>query len=181
VPEERLAEAAARVRRTGSWASAAAAANAPDAGVGADAARRAVRTEGEVALAGPALVVELRPNANIASGRAGHSFGATLRERLPGSEEIVLDERSFEAGRVLAARRERSLVVVVRDPQRHAWMRDAAGELFAGNQDGIVVDIGFPSGRPPGAGGYVVTYGGSRAGFEAAVERMLAPNAVGVA
>ena len=45
---------------------------AVDAAVGAGAARRALVVEGDVALAGGAAIVELRPRANIAAGEAEH-------------------------------------------------------------------------------------------------------------
>jgi beta-N-acetylhexosaminidase len=60
-------------------------------------------------------------------------------------------------------------VIVVRDAHRHAWMREAVD----GNPGCIVVEIGLPLWRPPGARGYIATYGGGRASFEAAVAHLV--------
>ena len=75
LPEERLAEAAARVERVGRWTA--------SAGIGLEAARRALHVEGSVELTRPALVVELVPEATIAAGPAGHTFGEILAARSP--------------------------------------------------------------------------------------------------
>ncbi|HYT25493.1 MAG TPA: glycoside hydrolase family 3 N-terminal domain-containing protein, partial [Actinomycetota bacterium] len=135
--EERLAEAAARVARVGTWAAGFRA--EPGAGPGAgppagrpgprrgdpeaglDAARRAVRAEGSVRVGTGAVVVELRPGASIAVGNVPWGVGDLLASRDPTVEVI----RCAEGGRVeghppdaaaLAARAAgRPLVLVVRD------------------------------------------------------------------
>ena len=61
-------------------------------------ARRALRAEGDLSLAGPPLVVELRPRANIAAGDAEHSVGSVLAERLPGTEAVALTETDRRPG-----------------------------------------------------------------------------------
>jgi beta-N-acetylhexosaminidase len=143
VPEERLREAAARVRRVAEWARPTN--GSPDREVGAHAARRALLVEGETSFAAPPRIVELRPVANIAAGEAEHSLGAlVVREGEP----------------VPAAD-----VYVVRDAHRHAWMREAS------DVDGaVVVEIGLPLWRPARARGFVATHGGSRASYAAAAE-----------
>jgi len=161
--EGRLREAAARVARVG--------AREPlpglrDLDAARLAARRAIELEGEVALASPPLVVELRPAANIAAGEAEHSLGAVI----PGAEEIVLDESTAAPDRVERMRAGRPLVVVLRDAHRHAWMRDLTDTLAPT----VAVETGVPLWRPPHAGGYVVTHGGSRVSYEA-VAAVLAP------
>ena len=142
VPEERLAEAAARVRRVAAWAASPRSATV-DVDTGREAARRALLIEGDVALDGPAEVMQLEPEANIAAGKIVHS----LADVLPSSE----------GGR---------LVIVVRDAHRHAWMRERVGA----HPEAIVVETGLPYWRPPAARGYVATYGGSRASLEAVAE-----------
>ncbi len=154
LPEERLAEAAARVERVGRWTA---------SGVGLEAARRALRVEGDVELTGPALVVELIPEVTIAAGPAGHTFGAILAARRPGTETLVIHEPAE------VARRDRQLVVVIRDAHRHAWEREVAQRLADG---AIVIDLGVPVWRPGGAAGTVVTYGAGRANMLAAAERL---------
>jgi beta-N-acetylhexosaminidase len=149
VSEERLAQAAERVRRVATWG----ASPSPmpvDSEAGQDAARRALHVEGDVTLDSPAEIVELRPESNVAAGRARHS----LADVLP----------STAGGR---------LVIVVRDAHRHPWMRDRV----EAQPEAIVVETGLPHWRPPAARGYVATYGGSRASFEAVAE-LLQPRVV---
>src|SRR5205814_4094124 len=120
-----------------------------DREAGAEAARRAVRVEGETSLSGEPLVVELRPEATIAAGEARHGLGGIeVREgeRLPPLHDL---------GRV---------VTVVRDAHRHAWQREL---VPAGT---IVVETGLPEWRPPAARGWIATYGAGRANLEAAAE-----------
>ena len=146
MPEERLAEASGRVRRVATWASSPRATEA-DHSVGREAARRALRVEGDVVLERPAEIVELRPEANIAAGKSAHS----LADALPSSE----------GGQ---------LVLVVRDAHRHPWMR----EQVEAHPEAIVVETGLPHWRPASARGYVATYGGGRASIEAVAELLQA-------
>jgi beta-N-acetylhexosaminidase len=143
VPEERLREAAARVRRVAEWAR-----PAPleaDRSVGADAARRALWVEGDASFDAPPRIVELRPVANIAAGEAEHSLAAAVvREGEPVPDADVY---------------------VVRDAHRHPWMREAADVPGA-----VVVEVGLPLWRPTRARGYVSTHDGSRVAYEAAAE-----------
>jgi beta-N-acetylhexosaminidase len=146
VPADRLAEAAARVRRVAGWT--ASPVTAPvDEDPGRDAARRALRAEGDVTLDGPAEIVELRAEPNIAAGEAAYS----LADLVP----------STAGGR---------MVLVVRDAHRHAWMR----EQVDAHPEAIVVETGLPYWRPVRARGYLATYGRSRASLEAVAERLLA-------
>ena len=147
VPEERLREAAARVAETAAWAS------SPrphrDREAGAEAARLALRVEGDVSLNGEPLVVELRPEATIAAGEARHGLGGILvreGEQLPPLDDL------------------RRVVIVVRDAHRHAWQRDL---VPAGT---LVVETGVPEWRPPDARGWIATYGAGRVNLEAAAE-----------
>jgi beta-N-acetylhexosaminidase len=145
--EERVLEAASRVAGTAEWA----ASPRPhrDREAGAEAARRALRVEGDTSLSGEPLVVELRPEATIAAGEAMHGPGGIeVRE---GEQLPPLDD----LGRV---------VVVVRDAHRHAWQR----ELVPAGV--IVVETGLPEWRPPAARGWIATYGAGRANLEAAAE-----------
>src|SRR2546429_3934111 len=74
VDVERLREAAGRVAKLAAWARPQA--QAADRAAAVEAARRAVRVEGDVSLDGAARIVELRPAANIAAGEFEHAFGA---------------------------------------------------------------------------------------------------------
>jgi beta-N-acetylhexosaminidase len=141
------------------------------AAIGAEAARRALRIEGELpsALSG-AHVVELDRPANIAAGTVPWGLAAALAAldhsttaaRLPESTD-----RSAVAG-ALAAAAHRPLVVVVRDPQRRPAQVALLGTLLAARPDAVVVDMGWPDERPPGSAARIVTFGASRASGEAA-------------
>jgi beta-N-acetylhexosaminidase len=147
VPEDRLREAAARVAELAAWAS------SPrphrDREAGADAARRALRVEGDPTLSGDPVFVELRPEATIAAGEAGRGFGGIqVREgdTLPPLADL---------GRV---------VMVVRDAHRNAWQREL---VPAGT---IVVETGLPEWRPPDARAWIATYGAGGANLEVAAQ-----------
>jgi beta-N-acetylhexosaminidase len=142
VDEARLREAAARVDRLAAWARPQP--ETADRAVAVEAARRAVRVEGDISIDGGARIVELRPVANIAAGELEHGLGAVVRE---GEPVPVAD------------------VYVVRDAHRHEWMRTAADVEGA-----IVVETGLPVWRPTRARGYVAAFGASRASLEAVTE-----------
>jgi len=150
LPLDRLEEAAGRVDALAGWA----AAPTPVAvtpSVGFDAARRAVRVDGDSRLDGPAQVVELLPEPNIAAGLHEHSLAAAL-----GASE--------GNGR---------LVIVVRDAHRHDEARRETERLLAEHPDAIVVETGLPVWRPPTARTYVTTNGAGRVNLEAAAEFLL--------
>jgi beta-N-acetylhexosaminidase len=150
--EERLREAAERVAELAAWVS-----PRPfsDREAGAEAARRAVRVEGDPSLGGDPLVVELWPEATIAAGPAEHGLGEILAARTIRLREG--DELSPLEG---------SVVFVVRDAHRYAWQRELVPP------GSVVIETGVPEWRPPAARGYVATYGAGRANLEAAAERL---------
>ena len=144
VPEDRLRDAAGRIRSLAGWAR-------PDAGSperteAADAARRALEIAGDVAVGETPRVIELRPTANIAAGEAAHGLGGA---------SVVREGEPVPAADVY----------VVRDAHRHAWMRAAVDTPGA-----VVVEIGLPVWRPTRSRGYVATHGGGGASLHAAEE-----------
>ena len=144
--EERLREAAGRVE-----ALALSIPGTPRDGevpriVGLEAARRAIRSEGEVALRRRARVVELLPEPSIAAGEARHGLASLLGSADDGQ-----------------------LVVVVQDAHRHPLQRRQAEELLASEPDAVLVELGVPEWRPP-TSGYVATHGRGRVNLEAAAE-----------
>jgi beta-N-acetylhexosaminidase len=159
VPEERLAEAAARVAavRVGGTPA------QPDRAVGLEAARRALLVEGEPPGEGPLLVVELAPPPTIAAGEVP----ASLASRLPGAEQVVLRECS-EAPPL----NDRRLVVVLRSAHLHEWQRRLAARLLE-QAPGVVVETGVPVWRPSEAAAYIATYGAARVNLDAAAERLM--------
>jgi beta-N-acetylhexosaminidase len=148
--EGRLHEAAARVAALSAWTSPR---HLVDRESGAEAARRALRVDGDPSLGVEPLVVELWPEATIAAGPARHGLGEIL-----GVRTVRLHEGDplppLEGG----------VVFVVRDAHRHAWQREL---VPAGS---VVLETGLPEWRPPDARAYVATYGAGRANLEAAAE-----------
>jgi beta-N-acetylhexosaminidase len=150
--EERLHEAAGRVATLAEWTS-----PQPerDREVGAEAARRALRVEGDPSLDGEPLVVELWPEPTIAAGPARHGIGKILGARTMRLREGDSLPPLDHPGRV---------VFVVRDAHRHAWQRELV------SPGAVVVETGFAEWRPPGARACIATYGAGRVNFEAAAE-----------
>ena len=161
VPEERLVEAAARVAGISGTR---VRPDVPDRGVGAAAAARAVRTDGDVRLTRAPIVVELRPEPTIAVDARNGGLGDALASRLP-ETRITRD--------MAQPTNDGQLVVVLQDAHRHEWQREAATRLVAAAPDAIVVEVGLPVWRPEGAAGYVATHGAAKVNVEAAVERLL--------
>ncbi|MFG2971703.1 glycoside hydrolase family 3 protein [Streptomyces sp. NPDC048331] len=173
LPEERLADAAARVRALAAWTRGA----RPDArpegsrasGIGQTAARRAVLVTGSAKPLTAPYVATLAPVANIAVGdETPWGVAAELAELLPGTEAGVFPEGS-RAEDVLAAAGDRTVVAVVRDAHRHPWMTEALDALVEARPDTVVVEMGLPRARPRGAL-YIATHGASRVCGRAAAE-----------
>jgi beta-N-acetylhexosaminidase len=173
--EARLAEAASRLRNVATAFPVRGGQPQSSAGVGAAAARRALRIEGDPRLAEPATVVELRPEPLVAAGEQAFGLGDALRTRGKVAT-VVRAERSGNAleplQRGFAGGEERPLVLILRDAHRHEWQRAAAEELLARRPDAVVVETGLAVWRPPHSGAYVVTQGAGRVNLEAAAEAL---------
>ncbi|WP_306323426.1 MULTISPECIES: glycoside hydrolase family 3 protein [unclassified Streptomyces] len=173
--EERLADAAERVRGLAKWATASrrtVAASAGDPEVGLVAARRAVTVThgGGAPLApGPLHVAAFTPVANIAVGdETPWGVAAELERLLPGT--TTGSYTGADAGRdALAAAGERRVVAVVRDEHRHPWMARALDDLLATRPDTVVVEMGIPQAAPRGAL-HIATHGAARVCGVAAAE-----------
>ncbi|MGW6751276.1 glycoside hydrolase family 3 protein [Streptomyces sp. NPDC055006] len=180
LPEERLADAAARVRSLARWTSEPGAAEhsggAPDSGIGLVAARRAVTvTRGEHAapVTEPPYVAAFTPVANIAVGdETPWGVAAELERLLPGTETGSFSGADAGAA-ALAAAGDRRIVAVVRDAHRHAWMAQALDTLLAARPDTVVVEMGVPQAPPRGAL-HVATHGAARVCGLAAAEVIVA-------
>ncbi|MER7778478.1 glycoside hydrolase family 3 N-terminal domain-containing protein [Streptomyces sp. NPDC096191] len=179
LPEERLADAADRVRALSRWTVAnrpdARTAGAPDEEVGLRAARRALRvtaTEGFGPLTAPPFVAAFTPVANIAVGdETPWGVAAELRRLLPGTEtgSFTGPDAGHEA---LAAAGTRRVVAVVRDEHRHPWMAAALDTLLAARPDTVVVEMGVPRAEPRGSL-HLATYGAARVCGRAAAEAVV--------
>jgi beta-N-acetylhexosaminidase len=154
VPEERLAAAARRVGELAAWTSPC---PLEDREAGAEAARRALRVEGDPGVGADPLVLELRAEPTIAAGESDHGLGELL-----GAETIRLHEGDalppLDSGR--------PLVLVLRDAHRHEWQR----ELVV--PGAVVVETGVPEWRPEAARAFVATNGPGRANLAAAAEAL---------
>ncbi|GAA3296593.1 glycoside hydrolase family 3 protein [Streptomyces cinereospinus] len=175
--EERLADAAERVRALAAWTAEAARARAvgrpaPDGEVGLRAARRALRVTGAAGftpLTAAPYVAALTPVANIAVGEeTPWGVAAELAALLPGTGAGTF-AGDVAGGAVLAAAGERRIVAVVRDEHRHAWMATALDTLLRARPDTIVVEMGVPQAPPRGAL-HIATYGAARVCGRAAAE-----------
>ncbi|SEU42562.1 glycoside hydrolase family 3 protein [Nonomuraea wenchangensis] len=200
LPEERLADAARRVRELATWAAASSGGSAaagtgsrdggpgsggsrdgvpgPGDGLGLVAARRAVQVTRRSAapvlpLSGPASVVELAPEMNLAIDKGTPwGVGEPLSRLLPGTTVARLTAAEATGAaleRLLGAAIGRPLVVVVRDAHRYAWQGEALRHLLSARPDAVVVEMGLPARADLGAA-HVSTYGSARVCGQAAAE-----------
>ena len=181
--EERLAEAAGRVRALGAWArgrGGPGVEGTPDPRVGLAAARRALRVTAvgpHRPPAGPVYVAALAPAANIAAGEQSWGPAAELARLLPGTGSGTYREAdtttpggmSHLVENVVKAAGDRPLVVVVRDVHRHRWMAGALHALLDSRPDAVVVETGVPQAPPCGAL-HIATHGAARVCAQAAAE-----------
>ncbi|MEU9785595.1 glycoside hydrolase family 3 N-terminal domain-containing protein [Streptomyces phaeochromogenes] len=195
LPEERLADAAARVRALAAWTDSttrsastpstpSSAGSAVGSGAGSEvgshartdvglvAARRALKvTRGAhfAPVTEAPYVAALTPVANIAVGdETPWGVAAELRRLLPGTETgSFTGERA--GAEALAAAGSRRVVAVVRDAHRHTWMAEALDFLLAARPDTVVVEMGVPQSPPRGAL-HIATHGAARVCGLAAAE-----------
>ncbi|MEV0173327.1 glycoside hydrolase family 3 protein [Streptomyces sp. NPDC050803] len=173
LPEERLAEAAERVRSLARWTTATPAAEVearPE--IGLTAARRALRVtapQPHEPLTEAPYVAALTPVANIAVGdETPWGVAAELAELLPGTQTATYtDETAARA--TLEAAGPRRIVAVVRDEHRHPWMSKTLDTLLRERPDTIIVEMGVPQSPPRGAL-HIATHGAARVCGRAAAE-----------
>lgn len=169
LPEERLAEAAARVRALSAWHAAQAplrdkALAEPDDPAGLEAARAALTVTGTARLTGPPLVVEVNTRHSQAVDPATPTgVTAALAAVLPGTRRVQL-----EPGAALPPLGTGPAVLVVHDAARHSWVRERIDQAVRERPDVIVIDTGIPA-EPTGAT-HVATHGISRVSAQAAAE-----------
>ncbi|WP_188191058.1 glycoside hydrolase family 3 protein [Nonomuraea sp. SYSU D8015] len=169
LPEERLAEAAGRVRALSDWYAARTALREKaradvDPDVGLEAARAALTTTGAATLDRGPLVVEINVRHSQAVDPATPTgITAALTALLPGTAMVRIGPDGE-----LPPFDDRPLVLVVHDAARHAWVRDVVAKAVAARPDAIVVDTGIPG--PPAGAAHVATHGISRVSAQAAAE-----------
>ncbi|WP_225095532.1 glycoside hydrolase family 3 protein [Streptomyces sp. CoH27] len=179
LPEERLADAAARVRDLARWTAEARGAGtdtAPHPEIGLIAARRALRVTRTAAVSplnSPLYVAQFEPARNIAVGdQTPWGVAAELERLLPGTTAGSYTGDGA-AAEVLAAADGRRIVAVVRDEHRHPWMGAALDTLLAARPDTVVVEMGLPQAAPRGAL-HIASYGAARVCGVAAAEAVVA-------
>jgi beta-N-acetylhexosaminidase len=121
-----------------------------DADVVTGVAARCVEVGGPLPRLRAPLVVECRPPDGMASGALPWSLAEPLARLVDGTEAVAAGSAG-DLDAVAARVGERSLVVVVRDPDRHAW-QDAAVALADARPGSVIVDVGWPAlltGRTP--------------------------------
>ncbi|MDF3141277.1 MULTISPECIES: glycoside hydrolase family 3 protein [unclassified Streptomyces] len=172
--EERLAQAAERVRELARWTATVAPVTEGEVrtDVGLVAARRALRVTGaehHPPLTEAPYVAAFTPVANIAVGdETPWGVAAELTRLLPGTETGTYTGE--DAGRAaLEASGGRRVVAVVRDEHRHTWMATALDALLEARPDTIVVEMGVPQASPRGAL-HIATHGAARVCGRAAAE-----------
>lgn len=175
--EERLADAAMRVRALAHWTSVSGAAErsggAPGTEIGLVAARRALTVTRGEAYAAPLTeapyVAAFTPMANIAVGdETPWGVAAELERLLPGTQTGSFT--GADAGALaLAEAGERRIVAVVRDAHRHTWMAESLDTLLSARPDTIVVEMGVPQSPATGAL-HIATHGAARVCGLAAAE-----------
>ncbi|MGV9377332.1 glycoside hydrolase family 3 protein [Nonomuraea sp. NPDC003707] len=171
LPEERLAEAAARVLALSQWYGAQAALRDKarsdvDEGVGLEAARAALTTSGTARLDRAPLVVEVNTRFSKAVDPSTPTgITAALTSLLPNTARLQLEPMGDLPD--LAADG-RPIVLVVHDAARYDWVRSTVAKALAVRPDVIVVDTGVPA--PPGGAVHLATHGISRVSAQAAAE-----------
>ena len=173
VSEERLNEAAAHVDRLAAWRAAQTATYAGDPNIGLEAAKRAVRDEGNVSIDRRPVIVQLRTAASQAAGVVPWGVVGPLRDLGVQVTEIELDQPPANLDGILSQATGRSLVLVVKNLHRHRWMSALVEQVLALRPDSILVEMGLPACRPAHAAAYIATHGAARVCGIAAAEAML--------
>ncbi|MEV4621323.1 glycoside hydrolase family 3 N-terminal domain-containing protein [Asanoa sp. NPDC049573] len=161
---DRVEEAAERTAALAAWVARPQPVEPAPESLGYDAARRAVKVEGDPIVGGVPFVIELAATSSIAEGRVPWGLG----EHVDGAETIRAVAATTGADELLARAGNRPIVVVARHAHRLANATDLIEALAARHQV-TVVEMGWPSRwRPAGVRAFVTTYGASRANGRAA-------------
>ncbi|GAB3320274.1 glycoside hydrolase family 3 N-terminal domain-containing protein [Geodermatophilus aquaeductus] len=170
--EARLHEAVGRVRALRERQAARAAGAVPEGDPGAVAARRALRLRDVVPLAAPAVVVELRGEANMAVGDARWSLADPLAGLGLLAEAVTVRGGDPAPAEVAGRAGGRPLVVAVRDAYRHPDQRGWLQTLLAARHDAVVVVLGMPDDAGLTTGPVLTTHGAARVLTQAAAEAL---------
>jgi beta-N-acetylhexosaminidase len=158
VPEERLTQAASRMESLSSPFMGRSAAERPGGDVLLEAARRALCVDGDVRVGEEATVIRLDSSQSIPAGTVPWGMAGALAAR----GVRVADGR----GRV---------VIVVRSLHRQPENHSKVDDLLVRHPDAVLVEMGVPAYRPPGARAYIATHGSARVLADAAADVMTRP------
>jgi beta-N-acetylhexosaminidase len=166
LPRLRLVEAATRTAELAAWSATPGTRPDRDAGLGDEAARRAVRVEGAPGDLTSALVIQLTDRRST-----GTPWG--LAPHVAGAEQLDLAAAEAVASRAGA----RPVVVAGRNLHRSPESC-ALIERLAASRDVVVVEMGWPSPwRPAGVRAFLTTFGAGRANGRAAASILGRPGA----
>jgi beta-N-acetylhexosaminidase len=142
-------------------------------GLGAVAARRALRVEGTLPRLRKPLLVQLDSPATIAAGELPWGLTSYLLDG-PGADLVrVSPDSGTDAADLVAAAGDRPVLVVSRDTHRHPYARRLVEQLAAAHPEVVLVEMGWPAAwRPAGLRAYLATYGASRASSRAAADAL---------
>ncbi|MFF5171404.1 glycoside hydrolase family 3 N-terminal domain-containing protein [Micromonospora sp. NPDC000089] len=164
----RVEEAAGRAAALAAWTRASAPATPGPAGLGYDAARRAVRVEGDLTGLDRPLVVRLQATTTIAQGRVPWGLGPHLAD----AEELQVVAAEADPAALGSLAAGRPIVLVARHLHRLPG-GPALVDALATAYPVVVVEMGWPgSWRPAGVRAFVVTYGASHANGRAAAQAL---------
>jgi beta-N-acetylhexosaminidase len=162
LPEERLSIAASRMERLKNFApplvGESPAQRAEGEGASQKAARQAIQTDGDVRVGDEATVIRLDSSQSIPAGTVPWGMAGALAAR----GVRVADG----LGRV---------VIAVRSLHRQPENRSQVDDLLRRHPDAVLVEMGVPACRPPGARAYIATHGSARVLADAAADVMTRP------
>ncbi len=154
--------------------------DASGASLGLEAARRALRMEGDLPPLRSPFIVQLESPATIAAGEVPWGLAAHLRaagatqQVLRVGPDHVVDPDGFATDLATRAAGQ-EIVVVARDIRRYPWARSLVERLTVHHPTVVLVEMGWPTAwRPTGLRAYVTTYGAAQANARAAAEALLA-------
>ncbi|MGW1717886.1 beta-N-acetylhexosaminidase [Streptomyces sp. NPDC002156] len=178
LPEERVREAAGRVRKLAErYAGVVAEGGAVrpwDAEAGLDAARLAVRGAGAGGFPGlpGAYVVDLFPPPHPALNWGGEDLLSEVRALDPTAVGVALNEAPVDQAALVAGVLRRAagspLVVATSDAGLYPWQAELRAALVAGRGDAVRVDTGLPE------GGALCSYGRGKVNLRALAEVLVA-------
>jgi beta-N-acetylhexosaminidase len=168
VDQARLRQAASRVDELAAWRSQRAPSATASREVGLEAARRAVRSEGEVRVGADATVLRFPSEPSIAAGPVPWGLAEALAARGVRVTASEVDPAAHD----LAVPLKGDVVVVVRDLHRHPEQADLIAGVLRKRPHAVLVEMGLPMCRPAAALNYIATHGSARVCAQAAAEVM---------